>query len=364
MATLLHVLRRCLPTLVLVAGASALLLATDRARSARSLPAVAILQQTSSVVLEDAVQGMLEGLERAGLRDGVNVTIRRFNAEGDMAQGNAIAREITSGPFDLVLTSSTPSMQQVATANERGRVKHVFAAVADPFSAGVGLDRADPMVHPPWLVGFGSLAPVDFTFGVARRMHPGLKRVGAAHNPSEANSRRFMELARASCRLRGIELLEVPVENSSAVIEAVQSTIARGAEAIFCPGDTTVMSAIDSTIATAARVGVPVFTVNPGVPDRGSLFDVGYNFREVGLVAGRLAADILGGTDPASEPIRETASVIPPYIVLNFVADGVDRTVWRVPEDLVPQARFVIDADGTHEHPEAVLAGPFDEPGE
>jgi putative ABC transport system substrate-binding protein len=362
MNTLLHLLRRCLPTLLLLFGASALLLATDRARASRSLPAVAVLQQTSSVVLEDAVRGMLDGLVRAGFKDGENVTIRRFNAEGDMAQGNAIAREIVSGPFDLVLTSSTPSLQQVATANDRGRLTHVFAAVADPFATGVGLDRSDPMVHPPWLVGYGSLAPVDFTFAVARRCHPGLKRVGAAHNPSEANSRRFMELARAACRRRGIELLEVPVENSSAVIEAVQSTIARGAEAIFCPGDTTVMAAIDSTIATAAKAGVPVFTVNPGVPERGSLFDVGFNFHEVGLVAGRLAADILEGTDPATVPIRETASQIPPYIVLNLVAKGVDRGVWRIPEDLVPQARFVIDEGGKREQPGAVLAGPFDEP--
>lgn len=362
MTTLLQMLRRCLPTALLLVGASALLLATDRARSSRGLPAVAVLQQTSSVVLEDAVRGMLDGLSRAGWDDGRNVTIRRFNAEGDMAQGNAIAREIASGPFDLVLTSSTPSLQQVATANERGRLKHVFAAVADPFSAGVGLDRADPMVHPPWLVGYGSLAPVDFTFGVARRLHPGLKRVGAAHNPSESNSRRFMELARAACRRRGIELFEVPVENSSGVIEAVQATIARGAEAIFCPGDTTVMSAIDATIATAAKAGIPVFTVNPGVPERGSLFDVGFNFHEVGLVAGRLAADILEGADPAGVPIRETAAEIPPYIVLNLVAKGVDRSVWRVPEDLVPQARFVIDEGGRREQAGAVLAGPFDEP--
>jgi len=362
MDTLLHVLRRCLPTLLLVAGSSALLLATDRARSTRTLPAVAVLQQTSSPVLEDAVRGMLDGLDAAGWRHGENCTIRRFNAEGDMAQGNAIAREIASGPFDIVLTSSTPSMQQVATANDRGRLKHVFAAVADPFSAGVGLDRADPLVHPPWLVGYGSLAPVDFTFGVAKRLNPGLRRVGAAHNPSESNSRRFMELARAACKRRGIEMLEVPVENSSGVIEAVQSTISRGAEAIFCPGDTTVMAAIDATIATAAKAGVPVFTVNPGMPDRGSLFDVGFNLHEVGLVAGRLAADILEGADPAGVPIRETASEIPPYLVLNLVAEGVDRSVWRVPEDLVRQARFVVDAAGKREQPDAVLEGPFDEP--
>ena len=354
-------LRRSLPTVILVAGASALLLATDRAGTRRTRPAVAVLKQVSTAVLDDAVAGMLAGLAEKGWRDGETVTIGEFNAEGDMAQANAIAREITGGGFDMVLTSSTPSLQAVATANERGRVLHVFAAVADPFSAGVGLDRADPLVHPRHLVGYGSLAPVHATFGILRRLNPRIARVGVAHNPSESNSRRFMELARASCRARGIELVEVPVENSSGVVEAVQATIARGAEAIFIPGDTTVASACDSIVAVAGKAGVPVFTLVPGKPDRGTFFDVGFDFREVGLLAGRLAGDLLAGRDPATVPIGETAREIPPRLTVNLTAPGVDPAVWRVPDDLLAQAKVVIDTAGRRDQPTAVLAGPFDE---
>ena len=354
-------LRRSLPTILLLVGASALLLATDRQSSRRSLPAIAVLQQTSSSVLEDAVKGMIAGLAERGWIDGKTVTIRRYNAEGDISLGNAIAREIVGGPFDLVLTSSTPSLQAVANANAHGRLKHVFAAVADPFSAGVGLDRNDPLVHPPHLVGYGSLAPVDATFRIAQQINPRLQRVGVAHNPSESNSRRFMELARVSCAARSIQLLEAPVENSSGVIEAVQSTISRGAEAIFVPGDTTVVSAIDSIIAMAAKSGVPVFSVNPGRPERGTLFDVGFNFLEVGLVAGRLAADLLAGMDPKTVPIRETAHDIPPYLVLNLTAATASPNDWQCPDALRAQARFIIDQTGRHDCPTAVLNGPFNE---
>jgi ABC-type uncharacterized transport system substrate-binding protein len=354
-------LRRALPTLLLLGGASALLLATDRAGAGRTLPAVAVLQQVSTVVLDDTVRGMLEGLAEKGFVDGETVTIRRYNAEGDLAQANAIAREIAGGPFDLALTSSTPSLQALATANERGRVLHVFAAVADPFSAGVGLDRADPLVHPRHLVGYGSLVPVDATFGILQRINPGVTKVGVAHNPAESNSRRFMELARASCRARGIQLLEAAVENSSGVIEAVQATVARGAEAIFVPGDTTVASVIDSIVATAAKAGRPVFTVVPGKPDRGTLFDVGFDFREVGLLAGRTAGDLLAGTDPATIPIGETARNIQPRLTVNRVAPGADRSRWRVPDDLLAQARVVVDDRGIREQPQALLQGPFTE---
>lgn len=356
------ILRHWLPMIALLTAASALLLATDNASARRSLPAVGVLQQVSTPLLDDAVRGMLEGLAEKGFVDGRTVTVRRFNAEGDLAHANAIAREIVEGPFDLALTSSTPSLQALANANERGRILHVFAAVADPFSAGVGLDRSDPLVHPRHLVGFGSLAPVDATFRILRAINPRVTRIGVAHNPAESNSRRYMELTRAVCRARGIELLEAPVENSSGVVEAIQSTIARGAEAIFIPGDTTIGSVADSVVATAARGGVPVFSVTPGRPDRGTLFDVGFDFHEVGLLAGRVAGDLLAGTDPATVPIGETSAMIPPRLTVDLEAPGYDRAVWRVPEEILRQARVVIGADGRHDRPDAVLEGPFAEP--
>ena len=360
-------IRRWVPLTAILVGASALLLVTDRAGARRSMPAVAVLQQVSTPLLEDAVRGMLDGLAEKGYVAGRTMTVRRFNAEGDLAQANAIAREIVGGPFDMVLTSSTPSLQAVATANERGRpagnrLVHVFAAVADPWSAGVGLDRGDPRVHPPHLVGYGSLAPVEATFRLLLEIRPTLKRVGAAHNPAESNSRRFMELARGCCQARGLRLIEVPVENSSGVVEAVQATISQGAEVVFVPGDTTVSSVIDSVVATAAKAGLPVFSLTPGEPDRGTLFDVGYDFHEVGLLAGRLAGDILGGLDPTTVPIQATSQAIPPRLTINLEAPGYDRTAWRIPEAILSQATVVIGPDGRRDRPDAVLQGPFDEP--
>ena len=102
--TALAVLRRSAPTVALLFGASALLLLTDRQSAKRALPAIAVLQQTSSPVLEDTIKGMITGLTERGFVDGKTVTIRRYNAEGDIAQGNAIAREIVGGPFDLVVS--------------------------------------------------------------------------------------------------------------------------------------------------------------------------------------------------------------------------------------------------------------------
>jgi hypothetical protein len=46
---------------------------------------------------------------------------------------------------------------------------------------------------------------------------------------------------------------------------------------------------------------------------------------------------------------------------MNLAAPGYDRSRWRVPDDLVRQAKVVIDPAGRRDQPEAILAGPFTE---
>src|SRR5258706_7654587 len=215
-----------------IALTSLVLLFSDRDRgkpASHSVPRVALLQQASGQAAEEGVQGMLDGLAAEGFVVGKTIDVQRFNAENDVATANAIARQITSGAYDLVLTVTTRSMQAVANANRDGRVKHVFGIVADPPSAGVGISRTNPLEHPAHLVGIGSFIPPENAFRLARRMYPALKSVGVAWNPAESNSEAFLIKAREICRELNIRLLEVAVDNSSAVGEASQSLVSQGA---------------------------------------------------------------------------------------------------------------------------------------
>src|SRR4051794_38247311 len=129
---MLTTIRRLSLGVFLIAAASAILLLQDTAHG-KGLPRVAILQHASSEVLDDGVRGMIDGLAEQGFVAGKSIELRQFNAEGDLGNANTIASEITNGSYDLVLTSSTPSMQVVAKANRDGKVPHVFGLVADPF---------------------------------------------------------------------------------------------------------------------------------------------------------------------------------------------------------------------------------------
>src|SRR5262249_30689359 len=220
--------------LVLIAAAAAVLLATDVRRSGpTATPRIGILQHASIPVLDDSVRGIIDGLSANGYRNGETAHITLFNAQGEAATANAIAREMIGGDFDLVITSSTPSLQAVANANKAGRTMHVFGLVADPYATGVGLHPANPLGHPPHLVGQGIFFPVSEIFATARQMWPNLKKVGVAWNPAEANSRRYVEDARAVCKKLDIELSEAPVETTAGVREAIDSLISRGVQAVW-----------------------------------------------------------------------------------------------------------------------------------
>jgi ABC-type uncharacterized transport system substrate-binding protein len=358
---LLYAVKRLSLGVLLIAAASAILLFADRGHRAagpRKQQRIAILQHANTAVLDEGIRGTLEGLASRGFRDGENLTIERFNAQGDMPTGITIARQLTSGGYDLVITSSTPSMQAVANNNREGKVKHLFTLVADPFASGVGLDRANGLKHPPYMVGQGIFPPVETAFANAKRMLPSLERIGTAWNPSETNSLVFVERGRKVAQSMGLTLLEANVDNTSAVGDAINSLISRDAQAIWVGGDNTVIAGIDSVIAIGKRSGIPVFTILPGKPDRGTLFDAGPNFYEVGRQGGLLAADILEGADITKIPVRDVMDLVPAFLSVNTtVLEGL-KDPWKVPGDVLASATVVVDETGVHKKAAAAATKP------
>jgi ABC-type uncharacterized transport system substrate-binding protein len=348
---MLATLRRLALGLILIAGASALLLLSDlgsrmnarRHDQAGDRPTrkIAVLQHASQAILDESREGLFAGLAERGWREGENLMVKRFNAEGDMTVAQAIGREMANGGNDLLVTISTPSLQVVANANRATRVPHVFGIVTDPAASGVGINS--PTDHPAWLTGHGTMQPVRQAFETARSLNPSLKSVGVVYNAGEANAVAQIVLARKVCEELGITLTEATVDNSAGVGEAAAAVVARGPDAFWVCGDVTVLTAIDAVMAAAKKAGVPVFTVIPPNVKRGALFDLGADYREVGRLTGLLAGDVLNGTDPATVPVD---NVVPEILTLNLQTAAQLGGAWKIPDKLRTKARLVIDENG------------------
>src|SRR5262249_55844329 len=195
-----------------------------------------------------------------------------------------------------------------------------------------GCVRGDaPPPPPPYMAGYATMQPVDEAFALARKLFPRLSTVGVVWNPAESNSEVATSMARAACKGMRLELLEATVDNSSGVKESAGPLVGRGVGGLFVGGDTTVLTALDTVVEVARQARIPVFTVIPGSAKKGTLFDVGADYREVGHVAGTLAARILHGTDPATIPIE---NVVPKTKVINTTTAAGLKDPCRIHDDV------------------------------
>ena len=344
--------KRIIFSLFLLFIASAILLWSDRHnRHSESMTnrlvsaaiPLAILQHSSNPIMDDVRSGMLDALSARGYSDGQKLAITTYNPEGDLPTANLMAQKITSGDYRLAVSISTVMLQALANANRTGRVTHVFGAVTTPVASGVGVKSLDSLDKPAYLTGIGTPQPVAEIFRMAKQINPALKTVGVVWNPAEVNSEFCTKQARAIAIELGLVLLEAPVEQAKDIREAAQSLVARGAEAFWTGGDATVNTAIDSLIEVARTAHIPVFSNISGHVKKGSLFDLGADYHEVGEQLGRIVADILGGVDPATIAVKD---FMPKRMLLN---DKVRKSLplsWQFTKDMYAQAFSIIDEQG------------------
>lgn len=336
-----------------ILAASAVLLLADldgrvgaqrRAGADSRRPHLAIVQHATIDPLDEGVRGVLAALEERGFVEGETIEIDAFNAQGDVATSNTIAKEVTAKNYDVIVTSSTISLQTVANANRfRDPPRfHLFGLTSNPFEAGVGVDAEDPFLHPPYMAGLGSLPPVHELFDLLKEIHPELDRVGLVWNPAEANSEAATRLARDAAARLGITLVDGNAESSTAAGEVAASVLARGVDVLWISTDITVSTAADVMIEAARRARVPVVTSLPGTAERGALIDLGSSFFEIGVEQGRLVADVLEGRSPASIPVLNWT---PDTLHINLDALEGLRDRWVLPADLLARASTVIEND-------------------
>lgn len=347
------VLKKLTLGLALIAGAAAVLLYSDldsrrvEVHSKARVMRVAVVQQISIPALDDGLAGAVEALKERGYSDGDRMVLSKYNAQGDISTGNAIAKNVTSSNFDLILSFSTVSLQTIANANRFATPprRHVFSLVSDPYAAGVGVSRDNHSSHPAYMTGVGSLPPVEEAFKLAHQMLPALKRVGLVWDPSEANSVVSTTLARKTCASMGITLVEANAENSTAIGDATASLLSRGVQAIWVSPDLIASHGLELIVSKAKMARIPVFSSVPASGPSGALFELGADYLSIGKVAGNLAADVLDGRNPRDIPVE---NVIPVTLKINKLALKGLRENWKVSDDVVERAAVVVDENGIH----------------
>jgi len=279
-------------------------------KTADKLVKVALFEYAHNILLDRTQQGFRDVMIREKFLNGRNLDIRLFNAQGEYATSQSVAREIVSGEFDYIATFSTIALQTMAGVNTR--IPHVFSAVTDPVKAGVAASATD---HRPNITGLATPQPVTSTIRLMRTLLPSAKTIGIIWNTSEVNSEICTRMAREACKVYGFRLLERTVTGTDEIDEAAKSLISSGIDIFFVSGDVTVSQVIPSLAQLMREKKIPFFTNTSDDIRSGTLIGFGADYYEVGKKAGGIMIGVMDGADPIDIPIE---TYVPTTLTINL----------------------------------------------
>ena len=287
----------------------------------------------TQIVTHDALdlcrQGFIDQMEEEGFVEEENVNYILRNAGGDMPTAASIAQYFVSVDVDLIFSIATPTTQACADAVEGTDIPIVFAAVTDPVAAGF----ADNWTVPGGQVtGASDWADVGAQVKLGMDIYPA-SRLGVIYNAGEVNSVvQINELKKVAASLNITEIVEATVASTADVYAAAMSLVGR-VDAIWEPSDNTVAAAIGSVIQVCEDNDIPLFASDISMARAGAISGLGLDYYVNGQTAGKLAARVLGGEDPANIPISMTQMTI---VYLNpFAAERMGVTI---PQEILDTA--------------------------
>lgn len=285
---------------------------------------IGITQIVSHPALDSAVEGFKQGLADKGY---TNVTYDVQNAEGDMATASSIAQKFANDDLDLILGVATPTSQAVVKAVADTPV--VFTAVTDPVGAGLVTDADAPGAN---VTGVSDMLPMEPTLELIKKLVPDAKRLGVIYNAGESNSVFLIDKQKAAAEAMGMTVVEATASNSSEVKAAADSLVGR-VDAVSVLTDNTVVSALESVVKACQENGIPLIAGDTDSVERGAIAAYAFDYRDLGVQAGHMAAEILGGTAIADLPVQYAEN-----LQLSINPAAAEATGITIPADLVDQA--------------------------
>jgi putative tryptophan/tyrosine transport system substrate-binding protein len=283
-------------------------------------------------VNDRVVEGFKAELAARGFREGATVEYKILPADSRLDQLDAGMAELMALKPSLVLAASTPPAQAAYRATKASATPMVFAPVTDPIDAKIVSNLKHPGEH---VTGIRLDPSNGLRLQWLKRVDPRVKTVYLPYTSVDASAQASLKQIEEAARVLGIRLQLKPVLSLEDIQRAARE-IPPGVDAIFLPNDSRIEGQIDLFVENALRRRLPLCPPSGIQVEKGALVTYGFNHRNIGEQAGRLAAEILQGTKPGDLPVETAANIL----ILNLrtaqaIGLNIDDAVLR-------QARQVI----------------------
>ena len=272
---------------------------------------IGISQYGEHPSLDNCRMGFLQGLEEAGLQEGVDFTVDYQNANFDDATATQIAGSFSASGVDMMVAVATPSAVACYAAAEEKDIPVIFTAITDP--VGAKLDSGN-------ITGTSDVLPVTAQLELIRALQPEAKTIGIVYSTSEANSIYSLGVYQEMAESFGFTIESVGVTAQSEVTQAIDTLIGRGVDCFSNLTDNTVVGVLGAILEKTDEAGIPVYGSEVEQVKLGCVASAGIDYVQLGRQTGAMAAKILKGEASASDMPYETISEYGIYVNSDALA--------------------------------------------
>ncbi len=232
------------------------------------------------------------------------------------------ARKLTVAEVNVMVTYGAPAA--LAAIKETKSIPIVYAAVYDPSAVGVVARN---------ITGISCKVPLTSLLRYLRKLTP-FSKLAVIYNESEPDSvRQAEELAQLENQY-GFQSVRMPIRK---VDDARRLSFAGKVDGVFITMSAAANEALDSIVRSAHAAKVPTISQTGGAGEKGVILSLAPSPTEQGEAAGRIAARLLRGENPASIPPE-----VPKLVELVLNLKEANALGIKVPMDLITDATRVI----------------------
>lgn len=294
----------------------------------KDVPIIGISQYGQHGSLDNCRTGFLQGLEEAGLVEGVDYTIDYQNANFDDNLAIQIGQAFSAEDAALMVGIATPAATACYAAAEDKDIPVIFTAITDP--VGAKLDSGN-------ITGTSDVLPVEGQLKLIRALQPDAETIGIVYTTSEANSVYSIGIYEDMAADYGFTIEAVGVTAQSEVTQAVDSLIAKGVDCISNLTDNNVVGVLGSILEKTNEAGIPVYGSEIEQVKLGCVAGAGLDYVQLGIQTGKMAARVLTGEATCADMPYEVIENYGLYINSKAIAElGL-----TLPDDIASEAEEV-----------------------
>jgi putative ABC transport system substrate-binding protein len=192
------------------------------------------------------------------------------------------------------------------------------------------------------VTGVSSAGPIKQSLAFIKDIIPNARRIGTLWTPYEINSNYYLEVARDTAAELGLDIVAVPIANSSEVLLSSQVLINKKIDVIYQISDNTINDSFEALGLVAAENNIPLFGGFLSSTKLGACASMGWDFFDMGYRTGKIALQIKNGDKPSDIPFQHMDNVL---LYINL--DTANKQGVEFPDEILKRADKVISGESS-----------------